>query len=272
METRVTAHVQDDDVKIRFPKSDRSLALRFVLVIVMFLIAQIVVGCAPHAGIVRTEHPVLSLESGQRGLTASNPEQVVWDGAVPSDDEATAKERAQIAKIAGEAVGKGPIVVNGERFRMDCSGVARGIYARAGHKLGTVEVAGATNDTRVLFEMVRRTGSLRRHHPLPGDLAFFDDTWDQNGNGLRDDPLSHVAVVEKVEDDGTVLLVHRVGKSIVRARMNLDFPLDRHDKSGRTLNHYLRTAQGGEPAKTTAELFVAFGSFPLTEPPLVATR
>ena len=56
--------------------------------------------------------------------------------------------------------------------------------------------------------------------------------------------------------------MHRVGSAIVRARMNLNEPHRRHDDSGRVLNHYLRMADASSPAKTTAELFVAYGSLP----------
>lgn len=246
--------------------------MRATLVVTAVLLSVLSIGCAPRAGLVRPDHPLLSSELGRQALAAPESDQLVWDGPVPQDDDATRAARERIARIAGQSVGQGPLVVDGERYRMDCSGVARGIYAKAGFKLGTVEVTGASNDTRILFELVRQNGSLRRMDPLPGDLVFFDDTWDQNGNGLRDDPLSHVAIVERVDDDGTVVLVHRVGRRIVRARMNLEEPHARHGKDGRALNHYLRSASGSSPAKTTAELFVAFGSLPLAKPHLVAHR
>lgn len=229
-------------------------------------------GCAPRAGVVRPEHPLLFAESGRPALVAPRDDRVVLDDHAPMDDAEILAARQRVALIASQSVGPGPLVVNGVPFRMDCSGVARAIYARAGFDLGTIELGAAVNDTRMLFEVVRRSGSLRRSNPLPGDLVFFDDTWDQNGNGLRDDPLSHVAIVERVEADGTVLLVHRVGRSVVRARMNLEHPHDRHDAKGRPLNHYLRAATTSAPAQTTAELFVAFGSVPLSTPRLVASR
>jgi peptidoglycan DL-endopeptidase CwlO len=234
------------------------------------LFALAAVGCAPRAGQVRPQHPLLGAEVGARSVTAAAPFAPVLDDSRPSDDADAVAARARIASVAAGVVGGGPVVVGGERFRMDCSGVARGIYAKAGLRLGYVEVTDQTNDTRVLYELVRRTGSLRRHDPLPGDLVFFDDTYDQNGNGLTDDPLSHVGVVERVEPEGTVVFVHRVGKRIVRARLDLSRPHDRHDEDGRALNHYLRSARGSTPAKTTGELFVAFGSLPVSKPALLA--
>ncbi len=219
-------------------------------------------GCAPTAGVLRPSHPLLLSEEGRPALAPAETDQVWIDDPVPDDDDRVRSLRARIARVAGQEVGKGPIVVAGKRFRMDCSGVASGIYEKAGVALGAP--AGGF-DVRALYALTEKSGSLRRNDPLPGDLVFFDDTWDANGNGLRDDPLSHVAIVERVDDDGTVLLVHRVGRAIVRARMNLAQPHTRHDAQGHTLNHYLRTAQGATPPRTTAELFVAYGSLPLRE-------
>lgn len=252
-------------------RADRALAL---LAAAMGVAASVAAsGCTPVSGVVRPDHPMLGGELGRDGVRAPSGLAVIFDDTVPDDDDATGQARARIARTAAESIGRGPLVVAGERYRMDCSGVARGIYAKAGFPLGFVPVDGkSVNDTRVLFELVRRTGSLRRSSPLPGDLAFFDDTYDQNGNGLIDDPLSHVAIVEKIEGDGAVVLVHRIGSAIVRARMTLARPHERHDDKGRPLNHFLRAARAGNVAKTTAELFVAFGSLPLNERSQVALR
>jgi hypothetical protein len=243
-----------------------------VVVVVTLAVAACAVGCTPKAGTVRPDHPWLRDETGRIGLAPATSASPLFDDAVPSDDDATLAARERIARAAGNAVGGGPIVVGNERFRMDCSGVARGIYAKANVPLGFVKVDGGQNDTHVLFELVRQNGSLRRHDPLPGDLVFFDDTWDENGNALVDDPLSHVGVVEKVERDGTVVFVHRIGARIVRARLNLERPHDRYDDDGHALNHYLRAAHGSTPAKTTGELFVAFGSLPVSEPARLASN
>jgi peptidoglycan DL-endopeptidase CwlO len=231
--------------------------------------------CAPKAAGIRIGHPALGTATGARA-SSSDDRLRLFDDPLPADDAEQKERRLRVAAAASKAVGRRSLVVGGVRYRMDCSGVARGIYASAGAPLGEVAVdaQGAVNDTRMLFELVERRGSLRRARPLPGDLVFFDDTYDQDGDGRRDDPLSHVGVVEGVDDDGTVRFVHKVAGGIVRYRMNLDRPHDRKDAAtGKTLNHYLRRAEGGQPAKTTAELFVAYGSLDLDDDaPLVAWR
>lgn len=244
----------------------RTLARCGMLVFAAVLV-MMSAGCAPQSATVRPGHPLLGDHDGGSALgVRGGPRMPVFDDRKPDDDADSAAARLRVADAAARSVGRGPLVVDGQRFRMDCSGVAYAIYARAGFPLGVV------GDTRRLFELARAQGSLRRADPLPGDLAFFDFTWDADGNGALDDPLSHVGVVERVDPDGGVLLVHRVGDRVVRARMSLAHPHDRHDERGAPLNHFLRSASGGHPAKTTAELFVAFGSLPLSARPAIARR
>jgi hypothetical protein len=142
-------------------------------------------------------------------------------------------------------------------FADDCSG-----YVAAAASLAGVELPPAT---RLLWELAVASGAV--HHdvrPAKGDLAFFDDTWDKDGNGRVDDPLTHVGVVVDVEDDGTILVAHRSssqGRTLLH--MNLLRPHERHDEDGRTLNDYLRRARRGDPDGTqylSAELCRGFAT------------
>lgn len=240
----------------------------FSAVAVVFVVSA---GCAPVDVATRRDHPLLSREVGD-GPASSTVDRSgpLLDDRLPDDDDDAKALRQRLAAAAASAVGKDAIVVGGVRYRFDCSGVASGIYAKAGLPL---EPSSGGLDVRGLYDLVRRTGSLRKSDPLPGDFVFFDDSWDANDNGRVDDPLSHVGVVERVDDDGTVVFVHRIGRQIVKNRLNLRQPTVRHDDKGQALNHYLRAAGGGRPARTTGELFVAYGSLPVTRPErLLASR
>jgi hypothetical protein len=218
------------------------------------------IGCAPLATGARRQHPLLGAEAGRGAPVSTTSLRSPFDDPLPDDGDDDRIVRERLAAAAANSVGDRPIVVGGVRYRMDCSGVAAGIYARAGVLVD--DGAGAPS-TRALYALVQRHGSLRRKDPLPGDLVFFDDTYDANANGLRDDPLSHVGVVEKTLPDGTVLFVHRIGAQIVRWRLHPGRPAERRDPQGGTLNHALRAAEGPFPSQTTGELFVAFGSLDL---------
>ncbi|MGC3973733.1 MAG: hypothetical protein QM771_05025 [Nitrospira sp.] len=92
---------------------------------------------------------------------------------------------------------------------------------------------------------------------------FFDNTWDFNGDGLVNDPLTHVGIVEQVEPDGTIVFISRVAGAIERYRMNVAHPHIHRTADGRLLNDYMRRKHwrdGEHTAYLTGELFAAFGT------------
>jgi hypothetical protein len=160
----------------------------------------------------------------------------------------------RVARAAASFVGKTRLVVDGKRYRWDCSGFVEAAYAKAG-----LDYEGSSAD---LYATARAGGLLAKGKtPRAGDVAFFDDTYDRNKNGRRDDPLSHVAIVESIDAAGTITLVHHGSKGIVRIHMNLRRPHDRTDESGAVINDYLRAAKDRDRGPVlTGELFRAFGS------------
>jgi hypothetical protein len=163
----------------------------------------------------------------------------------------------EIAAAAARFVGDRSLVVDGERFRFDCSGLVEAALASAG--------CAFTGSTAQLFEQAREHRVLhRRRVPTPGDVAFFDDTYDRDGDGRRNDALSHIAVVETVDAAGTITLVHVGSEGVTRFLMNLKKPDERHDGAGSLINSYLRARKKGDSPRTrylSGELWVAFGSF-----------
>jgi hypothetical protein len=228
--------------------------MRFVAAVAVVVLCTCS-GCTPVASTIRSETP-LSVEEPEAPVSPTVTVVPVIDEQVKDDDD-TMVLRERIAAAASVSVGNAPLVVGGVRYRFDCSGVTAGIYAKA----GVLIVDEGALSSKALFSLVDAEGALHHNRPLPGDLVFFDNTWDENKNGrVDDDPLSHVGVVEAVLPDGTVVFVHRIGKVVVRWHMNLQRPHDRVDEKGAVLNHWLRAARGRRPAATTAELFVAFGT------------
>ena len=80
---------------------------------------------------------------------------------------------------------------------------------------------------------------------------------------MRDDPFTHVAIVERVDEAGTITMIHLGGKGkpVARRMMNLYHPADKRDADGNTINSTLRSVNGrdGGP-ELTAQLFRGFGS------------
>jgi hypothetical protein len=139
--------------------------------------------------------------------------------------------------------------------REDCSGLVEAILARAG--------SSDTGSAAMFWERAaaeRRTH--QRHRPDPGDLAFFDYTYDRNDNGLVDEELTHIGVVVEVEADGTIVVVHlSTSQGIAALRMNLDAP-DVRSRDGTVLNDWLGKVGYGPPehGRLAGQLWRGFAS------------
>lgn len=173
--------------------------------------------------------------------------------------------RLAIVKSAARLVGARTITSQGKRIAYDCAGVTRAIFLEHGIDL----YRGAFTDpkgngVRLIHNHVRQHGTLLRGSNVsPGDLVFFDNTWDFNGDGTLNDPLTHVGVVERLEPDGTVVFISRVANAIERYRMNLDQPHVHKTAQGLVLNDYIRRKHSTDPdnvARLTGELFSVYGN------------
>lgn len=135
----------------------------------------------------------------------------------------------------------------------DCTGLARAVYEPAGIDLMTDGVPG-DNGVTAIHRVAMRVGAIHTDAPQPGDLVFFRETYDRNRDGLRNDGLTHIAVVESVSLDGEVVFIHRGAKGVERSRMFVAEPLSKER------NDVLRMASKKERAKLTGELFVDFAA------------
>lgn len=92
--------------------------------------------------------------------------------------------------------------------RFDCSSFVIATYQAAGIDLsphlsryegnGVARIYAPADDLELL------TGSDLQ----PGDVIFWDNTYDRNEDGLWNDPLTHTGIVVSVEPDGTVYFAH----------------------------------------------------------------
>lgn len=147
---------------------------------------------------------------------------------------------AALARSAMAMVGKDKPAVGGKEFRRDCSGLIMAIYAGAGCYAGKSTVG--SGGTAFLYERCKAEGRLFRksRDPEPGDLVFFDNTYDRNRNKKCDDWLSHVGIVVAVDEDGTVTFVHWGKGGAKESRMNLKHPGIARSDSGKEWNNEVR--------------------------------
>ncbi len=202
---------------------------------------------------------------------------------VGSVEEALARSdlQARLAARAAGMQGQGleRFTVGGETFNPDCSGFVEAVYAAEGVALRRILQAAAPRETSAVAAAWAATGAFGERWrggewPAPGDLIFFDDTWDRDGDGRRDDPLTHLGIVEWVEEDGTVRFFHRGGRGVARGVLNLSRPDRAAAEDGRPLNTPLRVRAGrDDPAPVLAgQLFTGFGRIDPARAPVNSRR
>ena len=186
------------------------------------------------------------------------------DAALSRTREAPPPQAVQdlVVQSARSMLDQRSITLDGQPVRHDCSGMVAAAYQMSGLDISS------SIDT--LYDHAQTTGRAHtRKIPESGDLVFFDNSYDKNDNGVRDDPLTHIAIVEQVDENGTITMIHLggKGKAVARTMMNLYHPDDRKDAAGQTINSALRSRHGRDGGPTlTAQLFRGFGSLWQEEP------
>jgi len=162
----------------------------------------------------------------------------------------------EIVDAAIDQLERTRMVVDGEVYRHDCIGFVEAAYASLDVDL--------TSSISLLKQQAIHLGVFHRDpHPLPGDIVFFDNSYDKNRNGVRDDPNTHVAIVERVDEDGTIHMIHLGGrgKPVTRKIMNVLHPNVTRSEEGKVWNSHLRSTRDRDGGPTlTAQLWTGFAS------------
>ena len=122
----------------------------------------------------------------------------------------------------------GPLKADNRSYTLDCSGAVLAIYYNAGIELekcysmytgnGVKRIYACLRDNKLIF--ISKT-------PEPGDLIFWDNTYDRDGDGKFNDYFSHIGMVIAVDEDGTITYVHHnYRRGIIYETMNLYNPDD----------------------------------------------
>lgn len=245
-----------------------SFSLRSItsISLLALLFATVLEGCAANYSSARYQPdrrayggPVTELTDG------IVPVGLVYGRTCCTMDAGTPRQQG-LARAAIGFIGRWRIEVNGRRFTPDCAGFVRGVYVSQDVDLynGLEEPPRGYNGVRYIHQYVKQNGRLHYGPTVhPGDLVFFHNTWDFNRDGRFNDPLTHVGVVDRIEDNGTIVFVSRVSDGVQRYRMNLQNPDTHRAPDGRILNDFMRRKGFRDPRAAqylTGQLFAAFGT------------
>lgn len=167
--------------------------------------------------------PPVDTDSVNEPEDTPNPPDPVQDGEL-SEEMATLRD--QVVQGALALVDRSSIEVRDKDFPLDCTGVVLGAYYAAGIDLTEYFGRYTGNGVSRLFQMGEEH-DLLNHGPVPqpGDIIFWDNTYDRNDDQQWNDWLTHTGIVVKAYEDGTVEYVHHnFIYGIIVERMNLNDP------------------------------------------------
>jgi hypothetical protein len=139
-----------------------------------------------------------------------------------SDPYLPVKEK--LVEAAGWMKGRKSLRVGGRSFGLDCTGIVLAAYWYAGIDLAEDFGSYTGNGVRRLYYYLDDRKLLYNTDlPSPGDIIFWDNTWDANENGLADDTRTHVGMVVSMErETGAGTYLHyNYAKGIVIEDINL---------------------------------------------------
>ncbi len=176
-----------------------------LFIFVLFL--ELLLSCSTHRGIKKTEKKAQHPRDAE-ALAATHP------------------IRLKLTEGAETVLGKTELVVRGKRFNMDCTGVILAIYYYAGIDLAEDFHRYRGNGVTKLYLSLESEDLLyNTSNPVPGDIILWDNTWDRNGDGQWNDPLTHTGMVFHASEDGNIKYVHlNYSKGIIFESMNLQDP------------------------------------------------
>lgn len=145
-----------------------------------------------------------------KGMADEASEQLFYSGVIRAAKESIGMEYVPSWK--------------GKHFTSDCIGFIRYIYYKAGFDLNAAYGIGRGGVSSLYDGLLKRDFVFQSNTAAPGDLIFFDNTYDINRNGLWDDPLSHIGIISGIGSHNTLFYIHFAGYGVAEDRINLFYP------------------------------------------------
>ncbi|MBN2510008.1 MAG: CHAP domain-containing protein [Spirochaetales bacterium] len=186
----------------------------------------------------------------------------------PLPQEGTSVQR-QLIECANAIRGSKSLNVRGRSFTFDCTGVVLACYYYAGIDLTLAFPDYTGNGVSRIYNYLKDNRlTYTTQSPEPGDIIFWDNTYDRNADGKENDPLTHMGMVVHTDGEGQISYIHaNYRKGIVFEQMNLTRP-DVYMEGTRIINSPMRMkGQKPSPRWLSSHLVKSFGRGYLTEKP-----
>jgi hypothetical protein len=147
--------------------------------------------------------------------------------------------------VANSLLGKktySKTIVNNKTFILDCIGLVSAVYYGIGIDIQKDFAKYSGNGVARLFSSLKdKNCIIKDKNPSIGDVIFWDNSWDKNGDGIMgNDQLTHAGIVINTDKDGTISYIHaNYIYGIVIETMNLNEPTTFKDANGKTINSIL---------------------------------
>ncbi|HAD81089.1 TPA: hypothetical protein DCG35_01150 [Candidatus Edwardsbacteria bacterium] len=167
------------------------------------------------------------------------------------------QRRQEIVECAKGLVGTRDLAGLNKCFKNDCSGFVVGVYRLMGYRVDIRSHRKNRSLSEMLFLSLQDKGmAYQEFKPNIGDAVFFKNTTD-----VVYDRITHMGLVEEIEPDGTVIILHYSAGGVKRLRMNLNSPYREKTGSGKVINNYLKRDDAGAGKRNilAGALFHSYG-------------
>ncbi|MDD2383645.1 MAG: NlpC/P60 family protein [Sulfurospirillaceae bacterium] len=226
-------------------------------------------GCAP------TQPPIVQIPYNETKEPAPDyeSEQYIEEKVNPSPLSKTVFDTSKVAMDMAyrNALIKNALSYLNKRDGGDCSGFVNLINIKNGYPYYLEKELSESFDnarkSRAMFNLMNKKGlSFEGRDPRKGDLVFFENTERRKSKHKVKvaENITHVGIVTKIDQDGTVEFIHHSnGKNIVDY-MNFNYPKITN-KDGKKINTYMKRcpSKNGAPQPQCMNIafFVAYGTF-----------
>ena len=127
------------------------------------------------------------------------------------------------------------------RIGGDCSGLITAINKNNGSAIFDPKELNkyysSGRKSQAMFDLYKDKNKISFSQPQVGDLVFFNNTTRVTKGGSKK-LITHVGIVSKVNEDGSVEFLHNIRGKNVLSVMNLSLPND-HKIAGKQVNDYI---------------------------------